>query len=271
MKHPLHWSLFTFIPFTAFILFLDSTRLQPHGFGGQIVADLLVCAYFMAMIRTLDDPQLVRMMWLAVPISAVGEIAISMGLDVWVYRNHVVPVYVPFGHAIVIGTGFQAVRLAWFRRQVRWIVPTGGVTYCALMLAAAVKCGDTLSLVCAGIFGLGLLAVEQRLPYMVMPLPVLFVECVGTFFGCWRWPRHPLGVLSTTNPPIGSIALYVGLDLVVLLAANGWTAKRLAVWLGGPVSEGCAELAESAAQAVAPTAQTVECVSAVSDGMGPTG
>lgn len=225
-ERPLHWSFHTFIPFTTFILFLDSSWLYERGYDGQWLANVFVACYFFAMIRTLDDARLVRMMWLAVGISACAEVLCSMVLDIWVYKKEYVPLYVPLGHAIVIGTGFQILRLAWPQRHARAIVLLGSVIYFGLISAAFVWLHDSLSALLGVLFALVLLGVRKRVLYMFMPLPVLFIELVGTAFGCWHWPPAPFGVLATTNPPVGSIALYVMLDMGVLLITSLWAAHK---------------------------------------------
>jgi hypothetical protein len=63
---------------------------------------------------------------------------------------------------------------------------------------------------------------KQRVIYMFMPLFVLFVEVVGTAFGCWSWSSKPFGILSTTNPPMGSVMFYVYLDIIVMFLGSMW-------------------------------------------------
>ncbi len=221
-----HWSFYTFVPSTLLILFLDSTWLHGHRLDGQWLANIIAAIYFTAMLRTLDDRPLQRMMWLAVLISAAGELIGSMVMEVWIYRKDYVPLYVPLGHAIVIGSGFQILRLSWIERHRRAIVSVGCGTYFGLIVGALLLWGDTLSAVLGLLMTVLLLRWRNRLLYMFMPIPVLFVEVVGTAFGCWHWPAAPFGLLSTTNPPIGSIVLYVVLDMSVLLAASWWEARR---------------------------------------------
>ncbi|MDX1250993.1 MAG: hypothetical protein IDH49_01810 [Gammaproteobacteria bacterium] len=218
-----HWSFYAFIPGVTLLLFLDSAWLHERGLDGQWVADVLTILYFALMIRTLDDPPLCRMMWMAVFISAICEIIGSMVMEVWIYRNAYVPLYVPFGHAIVIGSGFQMLRFAWTERHRRAIIAVGCAVYSGLIAAAFALWGDTFSVALGLFLAAVLLHGRNRLLYMFMPLPVLFVELVGTAFGCWYWPAAPFGVLATTNPPVGSIALYVILDMVVLIAASWWS------------------------------------------------
>lgn len=217
--------LLFFFPFTAAVLFLDSRWFADRVFDGQILSNVLAVAYFGAMIWSIRDPRLVRMMWLAVPISAIGEIAISMGLEVWVYRNAVVPIYVPFGHAIVIGTGFLAAGLDRVRNNAGQVIPAGLLLFPGLMIASGLIWNDTLSLACLGFYVLGIGVTRDRLPYVVMPIPVLFVEIVGTVFGCWRWPPEALGLFTSVNPPPGAVGLYVMLDLLVMVGA-GWLLSR---------------------------------------------
>lgn len=221
----LHWSFYTFLPFTTLVLFLDSHWLYARDHDLQWLANLLVACYFAAMIWTLNDAPLVRMMLLAVGLSGFAEVLCSMVLDIWIYKKDYVPLYVPLGHAIVIGTGLQIRRLAWPRRYARTIVALGTGLYLGLILGAFLWLQDSLSALLGLIFAMIVAVSRQRLLYMFMPLPVIFIELVGTAFGCWHWPPTPFGVLSTTNPPIGSITLYVLLDMGVL-ATSRWAMQK---------------------------------------------
>jgi hypothetical protein len=172
----------------------------------------------------MPDPLLRRIMLVTVPIAAVGEYFFSILIQLYTYKYDMVPIYVPFGHAIVIGSGFQFLWSGAIRRHAQRILWVGLTVYSALIVGAYALYGDTLSLALWAVYVLAVAAARDRLLILLMPLLVLFVEFVGTAFGCWVWQRHPLGgLLAATNPPIGSLALYVWLDVIVVAAG---------VWLG---------------------------------------
>lgn len=213
----LHWSFYTFVPFTAGILFLDSQWVFSRGVNGRILADIWVPLYFLAMVLTLPDPRLKKIMWLAVGVSGAGELILSQGLELWIYKFGYVPFYVPFGHGIVIGSGFQLLDWAAPADRSRLFIRIALSSYAGLFLGAFLFFRDSFTLVLGLLFFAGIAAMRKRVIYLIMPVFVLFVELVGTAFGCWYWPPRPFEVLATTNPPMGSVMFYVYLDMIVMM------------------------------------------------------
>jgi hypothetical protein len=223
----LHWSFYTFMPFTAAMLFLDGTWLMGQSFETQWIANILVPLYFGAMVFSLPDLRLRRLMWLTVPISGLGEIILSQGVEMWIYRHGLVPFYVPFGHAIVVGTGFQLMWLPAFRGWVEKSVPRFLLFFAACFAVVFFVLHDSFTVALGVLYFAGVAAVHQRAIYVLMPFFVLFVEFVGTAAGTWAWPASQLEFFSTTNPPIGSIMFYVYLDLIVVTLERRWDQARL--------------------------------------------
>lgn len=224
---PLHWSFYAFAPFTIAMLFLDSKWVLAHGLNGQMLANILVPAYFLAMYRTMPDDRLKKIMLLTVPVSAIGELALSQGVQLWIYKFGYVPFYVPFGHAIVVGSGFQLLWRRGIHDRSRIIIRGFLAFYAVILAGAALLAHDSLSAILGVMYFLGVYAMRDKVIYMFMPIFVLLVEFVGTAFGCWAWPAQPFNTLSTTNPPLGSIAFYVYLDMIVLTLGSAWVAARM--------------------------------------------
>lgn len=231
---PFHWSFYAFVPVTALMLFLDSKWVLAHGLNGQVLNDILVPLYCYAMYRTMPDERLKKIMLLTIPVSAVGEVILSMGIELYTYKFGYVPIYVPFGHAIVIGSGFQLLWRAEVHDHASVIIRRFLIFYAALFLGVFWVFGDSFTVLLGLLFFLGVFAMKQRVIYMFMPIFVLFVEFVGTAFGCWSWAPSPFGFLSTTNPPMGSVMFYVYLDMIVMALGSVWAAgwtERGPVWL----------------------------------------
>jgi hypothetical protein len=222
---PFHWSFYAFVPVTAAMLFLDSRWVLAHGLNGQMLDNILVPLYGYAMYRTMPDERLKKIMLLTIPVSAVGEVILSMGIELYTYKFGYVPIYVPFGHAIVIGSGFQLLWRARLHDHAPAIIRQSLIFYGALFLGVFWVFGDSFTVLLGILFFIGVLAMRQRMIYMFMPLFVLFVEFVGTAFGCWAWAPRPFGVLSTTNPPMGSVMFYVYLDMIVMVLGSLWAAS----------------------------------------------
>ena len=224
---PFHWSFYSFVPFTIFILLLDSAWLYGQGINGQIIANILVPLYFIAMIYTLPDHRLKLMMLLTVPVSGVGELILSQGVELWVYKFGYVPLYVPFGHGIMVGTGFQLLWKEGITQRSVALTRDLLIGYGILFLAVWIMARDSFTIVLGLFFFAGVLLMSQRVIYMFMPFFVLFVEFVGTILGCWQWPANPFNTFSTTNPPVGSIMFYIYLDMIVTGLGSYALALRL--------------------------------------------
>lgn len=224
---PFHWSFYAFIPVTVVMLFLDSKWVLAHGLNGQILDNILVPLYCYAMYRTMPDERLKKIMLITIPVSAVGEVILSMGIELYTYKFGTVPIYVPFGHAIVIGSGFQLLWQAGVHERADAIINRFLILYAALFLGVFLIFGDSFTVLLGLLFFLGVFAMKQRVIYMFMPIFVLFVEFVGTAFGCWSWSPSPFGFLSTTNPPMGSVMFYVYLDMIVMMLGSVWVAARI--------------------------------------------
>ncbi len=238
---PFHWSFYAFVPVTAAMLFLDSKWVLSHGLNGQILDNILVPLYFYAMVRTMPDERLKKIMVLTVPVSAIGEVIFSMGIELYTYKFGTVPIYVPFGHAIVIGSGFQLLWRAGVHERAGVIINRFLVLYAALFLGVFLIFGDSFTVLLGLLFFLGVFAMKQRVIYMFMPIFVLFVEFVGTAFGCWSWAPRPFGFMSTTNPPMGSVMFYVYLDMIVMMLGSLWVAGPLLRKVEGNSLGGAAE------------------------------
>lgn len=226
-SRPFHWSFYAFAPFTAAVLFLDSKWVLAHGFNGQVLDNFLVPLYLFAMIRTLPDERLKKIMLITIPVSAVGEVFFSMGIDLYTYKFGYVPLYVPFGHALVVGTGFQILWCSKIHRRSEGIIKLFLALYAAIFLGVFLVFRDSFTVLLGLLYFLGVLSMKQRLIYMIMPLFVLFVEFIGTAFGCWAWSPRPFGFLSTTNPPMGAIMFYVYLDIIVMVLGSVWRVRTL--------------------------------------------
>lgn len=209
--------LVTFLILTFLVLGLDSIPAAERGLHGQAWADGLAIAYFTLLLWALTPQQ--RLMALVfVPFSAIGEGIFSLLFGLYRYRLGMVPLYVPFGHAILFSMGLLVSELSVVRDRKEQLRPIFIALYVAAFGTAILWLHDTLS----AIFGLVFLWVLRRKGYQplyfVMGMFVLYVELVGTHWGCWAWAPHPFNQLwlHATNPPVGAFACYVLADLGVM-------------------------------------------------------
>ncbi len=145
-----------FWPIVFFALFNDSAWLNAQGFNGQFISNLTAPLYFGLMLYHLRRNQ--RLIALAfVPFSALGEYVFSLMLELYTYKFAAIPIYVPFGHAILLSTGLLISELAWIKQrepQLRWGLLLGHIS---LFIGAWLLFDDNLSVLFGLVFSLILL------------------------------------------------------------------------------------------------------------------
>lgn len=159
---------------------------------------------------------------IVIAFATVIEYTFSPGLEVYVYRLHTVPAFVPPGHGLVYLAALTFGRSHWARRHRRLLVTltAAGVTGYALW-------GLFLS---GRLDGLGAFWALCLLGFLRWgPSPTLYagafavvtyLELLGTSLGSWTWQTHdPTGLVAIGNPPSGAAGGYGWFDLAALLAA----------------------------------------------------
>ena len=219
------WPVPAFAPFSFFVLWLDSPSSGMEAAPGQLAADLVALLYFALLLMSLSD----ALRWpvaLMVPVTAAGEWLLCVRLNLYTYRSVRVPFYVPFGHAILLGTAMLLSRLAWTTARSRAIEGVLVPSFGGIIVAAVLSLGDGLSLGGGLFFGMALVRKATRLLYLAVGLLVLFVEFAGTWLDCWSWNPRPFGWLRAANPPVGAVCFYVVADIVTMRAARFGAAIR---------------------------------------------
>lgn len=189
---------------------------------GQLAIGLLVWAFLLSLLAPLPAPE--RHLFLAcVAIATAGELFLSLGWGLYVYRLENVPLFVPPGHALMLMLGL---RLSEKMPQgvARGIIAAAGVYAAGAGLAGL----DTLAL---PLF-LFLLLAALSLPGHTRLFASTFVLCLalelyGTALGNWFWEREvPYIGLVTTNPPGVAGAFYAVLDALALAFVALRVAQR---------------------------------------------
>jgi hypothetical protein len=214
-----NWLIAGFVPIVIFALGADSQVLLERGFDGQILSNIAAPIYFLLVLLGLRTDQ--RLMAIVfVPFATIGEYIFSLILQLYAYKFGSVPFYVPFGHAILFSTGLliaehPVVVAHEARVRLGLLIAQAG-----LFLGALLLFGDTLSAIFGLVFVPLFLCAKSRTLYLIMGMLVLYIEIVGTAFGCWVWESAPLGFLHTTNPPVGAFVCYVIADMFVIRIAR---------------------------------------------------
>lgn len=215
--------MLTFLAVTPALLlgvtFLDGAWVAERFAHGQPVATALTLLGWAGLYRR-SGARLRRLLLLGLGPATLGEVVFSLGLGMYEYRLHAIPLYVPLGHVILYATVFQAVRAPWVRRAEAWLGPVLFALGGLFVVGWHLRQGDPFGLACWVTFAaLWLLNPRGRLFFAAMFLLVAFLEQCGTRQGCWWWPPtllgHP-GLMRSANPPGGIAVFYVLFDLSCL-------------------------------------------------------
>lgn len=164
-----------------------------------------------------------------VAFATLVEYTFSPGLEVYLYRFHNVPAYVPPGHGLVYLSAFALGHAPFVRRRLRlatWVVLAGlgGWAFWGLVLADRQDALGAFWFAClAGFLRWG----PSPEVYVGAGVVVTWLELVGTRLGTWAWQREdPVGWFTIGNPPSGAAGGYGWFDLAGLLLAPA----LLALW-----------------------------------------
>ncbi len=163
-----------------------------------------------------------------VAFATVVEYTFSPGLEVYLYRFHNVPSYVPPGHGLVYLSAFALGHDPWVRARLRAVGPVALTAIGAWAVWALL--GDRPDVLGAFWFAC-LLAFwrwgPSREVYVGAAVVVTWLEIVGTQLGTWEWQVHdPVLGISIGNPPTGAAGGYGWFDLLALLVAP-WLLARI--------------------------------------------
>ena len=159
------------------------------------------------------------------------EYTFSPLLQVYVYRLHNVPAFVPPGHGMVYLCAL-AIGRAPVTRACRRPLVAATVALCGAYALWGVTLSPRLDVL--GFFWfLCLLGFLRWGPsstlYVGAFLAVTYLELFGTAVGTWRWSEvDPTGIVPIGNPPSGAAGGYGWFDLAAVLGAPA----LLAAWDG---------------------------------------
>jgi hypothetical protein len=210
----------------ATVLLADSPAGARAGIDGQRLNAILVPAFLVLQLAHLPPTRRVLVL-LVVPVTAVGEVLLSVVFGLYRYRLDAIPLYVPFGHAVLVAATLLMTTSSLVVRH-EPTVRAGLLSAYAALVATAVMTGDTFSVGLALPFAIVLWRSGGRLFYLLMGAAVMYVECTGAVLGTWRWVSNPFGVLHTNNPPLVVYAIYLVGDVGLVRLARLIETRRAA-------------------------------------------
>jgi len=223
---PQIWLAMLFPLFTVSALGVDSVTFLQTYFDGRQLTNALAMLYF-ALMFYVSGQHLRRLMLVMVMLSYLGEIIFCKLLGMYAYRTNAIPLYVPFGHAIVYASGFTFAHTRFAIRTDKQFRVIFAVTFACLFLYVGLVLNDIFSLVFGATFFLLLYKKRWQNMYYFIALCVIFIELTGTYFKCWTWVPRIFGFMPTINPPMGAVFFYGGGDVLLAKIVAIWEKRKL--------------------------------------------
>jgi hypothetical protein len=214
------WAAVAMMGWLTLVLWLD----RAGGGGGLWQQRVLGALTWMVLLAALSrvGPVVRAQTAVVVAFATVVEYIFSPTLEVYSYRFHNVPAFVPPGHGLVYLSAFALGHAALVQRHRRTavaavlLVGAAWASYGVLLSDRPDALGAFwyLCLVMFMLFG------PSQPVYTGAFVAVSWLELVGTHLGTWEWGvRDPTGWVSIGNPPSGAAGGYGWFDLAGLLAA----------------------------------------------------
>ncbi|PQJ77468.1 hypothetical protein [Polaribacter glomeratus] len=202
--------------FMVFVLFFDSIYFSENVKEVQNILNfLMIVGFFIMYFRTVKRVQ--ELMIYAVIIGFLGEYFFSKYLGMYTYRLENIPLYVPFGHAVLFARVFRFSKVSLVRKYHKSIEQFFGILillFASIYLLFFADIFGFVMTIC--VFLLLWKRPKDRLFFFTMYFLVAILEIGGTAFGCWKWPNiafDSFEFLPSNNPPSGISLFYFLLDV----------------------------------------------------------
>jgi hypothetical protein len=214
-----------FMVFTVIALGIDSVYFTQNYFNGRRITNFLAIAYFLFLFYA-SGTILRQLMFVMVFLSYIGELIFCKGLGMYHYRTDVIPLYVPFGHAIVYASGYIFSESNWALRNDKMLRRFFALGFIILFLGVGIFLGDWFSIIFGTLFFVLLKRKHWQNMYYFIALCVIFIELVGTFYKCWTWVPKTFAIIPAANPPMGAVFFYAGGDVLLAKIVNLHQSKN---------------------------------------------
>ncbi|PWA06900.1 hypothetical protein [Flavobacterium psychrotolerans] len=222
-KQQLFYAIF-FTVFTIAALGIDSVFFTRHFFNARLITNFFAIIYFSLFFLS-SDSHLRKLMFVMVFLSYIGELIFCNLLGMYNYRTDAIPLYVPFGHAIVYGSGYVFANTKFAIKNETILRLFFVFFFIVLFLSVVIFLNDIFTLVFGGLFFLILMRKKWQNLYCFIALCVIFIELVGTYFQCWIWVPKIFGSIPAANPPMGAVFFYAGGDVLLAKIVSAWDKK----------------------------------------------
>lgn len=207
--------------FTLLALWIDSVWFNENYFNGRLLTTILAIIYFSFFFIS-SSSYLRRLMFIMVFLSYIGELIFCKLLGMYSYRTPNIPLYVPFGHAIVYASGFVLAETSFFKKNDIKLKTIFLLSFAFLFLMVGFALNDVFSLIFGALFFILMRRKKWQNVYYSIALCVIFIELVGTYFKCWTWVPKTFNVIPAINPPMGAVFFYAGGDVILAKIVSYW-------------------------------------------------
>ncbi|MHA4893228.1 hypothetical protein ACXZ1K_00645 [Pedobacter sp. PWIIR3] len=170
-------------------------------------------------------PHLRKLMLVMVVLSYIGELLFCSLLGMYTYRTPNIPLYVPFGHAIVYASGYVIAKTSYATKLDNKLRIFFAISFTALFLYVGIFLGDVFTLILGMLFFLLLYRKRWDNMYYTIALCVVIIELLGTYYKCWGWEPKVFGYIPALNPPMGAVFIYAGGDLLLAKIVFLWDKR----------------------------------------------
>lgn len=219
------WMAWIFFPFTILALAIDSVYFLENYFDGRIITNFLVLIYYLLFFRFADG-ELRKLFFIMIFLSYLGEIIFCKWFEMYAYRTNDIPFYIPFGHAIVYGSGYVFSKTNWAIQHTKSLQKFFVMSFIALFLGVYFWLNDLFSLLLGVLFFIIIIRKWGQNVYFFIALCAIYVELLGTYLGCWAYILEIVHLIPSANPPVGAVFIYAGGDVLLVKIANIWSRKK---------------------------------------------
>lgn len=162
----------------------------------------------------------------AIIVGIVLEVIASLVLKMYTYRLENIPLYVPFGHALIYISAYYLSKepiTKKYEDKIKTILFISVISYSLLWWYFA---NDQFGLMCLFIFLLVYYYNKRSRLFMLYIFSlVVYVELIGTATGAWYWADVTFFGLPSANPPSAIGIAYVLLDSICLFLYKKFNPK----------------------------------------------
>ena len=219
------WLAVLFPIFTIVALGIDSVSFLNAYFDGRQLTNFLAIGYFLLMYYT-SGTYLRKLMFVMLFLSYIGELIFCKLIGMYTYRTDHIPLYVPFGHAIVYASGYIFAKTYFAARLDKKLRIIFAFSFIAMFLYTGFFLNDVFTLMFGAVFFLLLHRKRWENMYYFIALCVITIELAGTYFKCWTWEPKIFGYIPAANPPIGAVFFYAGGDVLLAKIVGVWGKRK---------------------------------------------